>query len=114
MKERAGIQSVEVGFALLDVLAKAEGPLMLRDLAAAAGMSAAVLQTLGWTGALIVLVLAARRPVARTFGPQYAYALWALPFIRLVLPPLTLPAWMAPAAPVATRATLAGPLAWPP
>ena len=41
MKERAGIQSVEVGFALLDVLAKAEGPLMLRDLAAAAGMSAA-------------------------------------------------------------------------
>ncbi len=41
MKERAGIQSVEVGFALLDVLAKADGPLMLRDLAAAAGMSAA-------------------------------------------------------------------------
>lgn len=41
MKERAGIQSVEVGFALLDVLAKAAGPLMLRDLAAAAGMSAA-------------------------------------------------------------------------
>src|SRR5437868_3898680 len=41
MKERAGIQSVEVGFALLDVLAKASGPLMLRDLAAAAGMSAA-------------------------------------------------------------------------
>jgi DNA-binding IclR family transcriptional regulator len=41
MKERAGIQSVEVGFALLDVLSKAAGPLMLRDLAAAAGMSAA-------------------------------------------------------------------------
>ena len=41
MKERAGIQSVEVGFGLLDVLAKADGPLMLRDLAAAAGMSAA-------------------------------------------------------------------------
>lgn len=41
MKERAGIQSVEVGFALLDVLGKAAGPLMLRDLAAAAGMSAA-------------------------------------------------------------------------
>lgn len=40
-KERAGIQSVEVGFALLDVLAQASGPLMLRDLAAAAGMSAA-------------------------------------------------------------------------
>ncbi len=41
MKERAGIQSVEVGFTLLDVLARADGPLMLRDLAAAAGMSAA-------------------------------------------------------------------------
>jgi len=41
MKERAGIQSVEVGFALLEVLSKGPGPLMLRDLAAAAGMSAA-------------------------------------------------------------------------
>ncbi len=41
MKERAGIQSVEVGFSLLDVLAKSAGPLMLRDLAATAGMSAA-------------------------------------------------------------------------
>ena len=41
VKERAGIQSVEVGFGLLDVLARAPGPLMLRDLAAAAGMSAA-------------------------------------------------------------------------
>lgn len=40
-KERAGIQSVEVGFALLDVLAQAPGPLMLRDLAGSAGMSAA-------------------------------------------------------------------------
>ena len=41
VKERAGIQSVEVGFALLDVLSRAQGPLMLRDLASAAGMSAA-------------------------------------------------------------------------
>ena len=38
---RAGIQSVEVGFGLLQVLGSAAGPLMLRDLAAAAGMSAA-------------------------------------------------------------------------
>lgn len=38
---RAGIQSVEVGFALLEVMAQAQGPLMLRDLAASAGMSAA-------------------------------------------------------------------------
>lgn len=40
-KARAGIQSVEVGFTLLDGLARAVGPLMLRDLAATAGMSAA-------------------------------------------------------------------------
>lgn len=39
--QRAGIQSVEVGFALLAALAASSGPLMLRDLAAAAGMSAA-------------------------------------------------------------------------
>lgn len=41
MKERAGIQSVEVGFGLLQALGRAPGPLMLRDLAKAAGMSAA-------------------------------------------------------------------------
>jgi DNA-binding IclR family transcriptional regulator len=39
--QRAGIQSVEVGFSLLEALSIAPGPLMLRDLAAAAGMSAA-------------------------------------------------------------------------
>lgn len=41
MKERAGIQSVEVGFTLLQALGEAAGPLMLRDLARAADMSAA-------------------------------------------------------------------------
>lgn len=40
-KERAGIQSVEVGFTLLQALADAGGALMLKDLAGAAGMSAA-------------------------------------------------------------------------
>lgn len=40
-KERAGIQSVEVGFALLEALAQARAALMLKDVAAAAGMSAA-------------------------------------------------------------------------
>lgn len=39
--ERSGIQSVEVGFALLRVLGESDSPLMLRDLAASAGMSAA-------------------------------------------------------------------------
>jgi DNA-binding IclR family transcriptional regulator len=40
-KPQAGIQSVEVGFALLDALAHARAPMMLRDLALAASMSAA-------------------------------------------------------------------------
>ncbi len=40
-KPQAGIQSVEVGFALLNALANARAPMMLRDLGTAAGMSAA-------------------------------------------------------------------------
>ncbi len=40
-KPQAGIQSVEVGFALLNALATARAPMMLRDLGLAAGMSAA-------------------------------------------------------------------------
>lgn len=60
-------------------------------------MSAVLVETLGWTGALIAAVLVLRRPVSRHFGPEAAYALWALPLFRLVLPPVTLPAWMAPA-----------------
>lgn len=47
--------------------------------------------TLLATGALMALVLLVRRPVGRWFGPGAAYALWALPMIRLVLPPLALP-----------------------
>jgi bla regulator protein blaR1 len=53
--------------------------------------------TFVWTGALIALVLVLRRPVARHFGPQVAYALWALPLARFVLPPVVLPASLAPA-----------------
>ena len=41
MKERAGIQSVEVGFKLLQALAMADTALMLSDVAARSGMSAA-------------------------------------------------------------------------
>jgi bla regulator protein blaR1 len=37
---------------------------------------------------LMLLVLAVRRPVARHFGAGCAYALWLLPAVRLVLPPL--------------------------
>lgn len=55
--------------------------------------------TLTTTGILIAFVLVARRPVARLFGPGLAYSLWALPLLRLALPPL-----MLPAQPIPTRA----------
>lgn len=61
-------------------------------------------ETLAWTAALIALVLLLRGFVARQFGPQVAYALWALPFIRLLLPPIELPAWLAPAGRATARA----------
>ncbi|MFT5774935.1 MAG: beta-lactamase regulating signal transducer with metallopeptidase domain [Hyphomonas sp.] len=37
---------------------------------------------------LILLVLLARKPIAREFGPGIAYALWLVPLARLLLPPL--------------------------
>ena len=37
---------------------------------------------------LMLLVLAIRSPVARFCGAEWAYALWLLPLLRLVLPPL--------------------------
>jgi len=54
---------------------------------------------------LIVLVLVCRRAVAKKFGARAAYALWALPVVRFVLPeiPVTinLPAWLtSPSEPV--------------
>jgi beta-lactamase regulating signal transducer with metallopeptidase domain len=55
-----------------------------------------LVHTLVWTGALIALVLFLRRPVARHFGAPAAYALWLLPFLRLLIPPVELPAWLAP------------------
>lgn len=55
-----------------------------------------LLDTLVWTAALIALVLMLRRPVARHFGAKAAYGLWLLPFLRLLLPPITLPASLAP------------------
>ncbi len=61
--------------------------------------------TLIWTGALLALVLVIRKPVARWFGPHAAYALWALPLLRLLLPPVTLPAWLAPDQPAEQAVT---------
>ena len=56
-------------------------------------MSAATLlqawaDTLVTTGLLVLLVLIVRKPFARQFGPRLTYALWAVPALRLVLPPL--------------------------
>jgi beta-lactamase regulating signal transducer with metallopeptidase domain len=59
-------------------------------------MSGWLIDTLIYTGLLIALVLVLRRPVGRTFGPQLAYGLWALPFLRLLLPPIVLPASFRP------------------
>jgi len=63
-------------------------------------MIAWLTDTLVMTGAIMALILLVRRPVGRWFGPGAAYALWALPMIRLVLPPLVLPESLA-----ATRTT---------
>src|SRR5690348_3834671 len=61
-------------------------------------MTAWLSDTLLYTGALIALVLLVRRPFARVFGAQLGYALWALPLLRLLLPPIELPASLAPQA----------------
>ena len=53
---------------------------------------------------LMAAVLLVRGPVRRAFGPQVAYALWALPVLRLVLPPLPAGWWHAAAAAPVTRA----------
>ncbi len=55
-----------------------------------------VLQTVLAVSVLIGLVLVARRPAARHFGAGVAYALWALPLARLVLPPLQIPVSLMP------------------
>ncbi|MEG8053881.1 M56 family metallopeptidase [Sphingomonas aerolata] len=51
---------------------------------------------------LMLVVLLVRAPVRRAFGAQVAYALWALPVLRLVLPSMP-ETWHAAATPI-TRA----------
>lgn len=69
-------------------------------------MSAAVtawaIEALVASTLLMVGVLLVRAPVRRLFGPQVAYALWALPVLRLVLPPMP-QGWQTIATPI-TRA----------
>ncbi|KQN26583.1 hypothetical protein ASE86_10890 [Sphingomonas sp. Leaf33] len=55
-------------------------------------------ETLVATTLLMVLVLAIRTPVRRSVGPQVAYALWAIPVLRMILPPLP-EAWRGSALP---------------
>lgn len=44
--------------------------------------------TLLGSGVLMLLVLAVRLPLRRWIGPRLAYALWAMPAARMLLPPL--------------------------
>ncbi len=60
-------------------------------------MSPFLIDTLLYTGALMLLVLVLRRPIAWAFGAQAAYALWALPLLRLLMPPIRLPSNWGPA-----------------
>ena len=46
---------------------------------------------------LILIILLIRRPFARMFGANAAYALWSLPLIRLFLPALSVPQNWVPA-----------------
>ncbi|MEP3420885.1 MAG: M56 family metallopeptidase [Erythrobacter sp.] len=71
-------------------------------------MTSWLFETLIWTAVLIAAVLMVRRPVARWFGPQFAYALWLIPAIRLVLPPIELPAWMKPSQSLSQSMPFAG------
>ncbi|HEY5712373.1 MAG TPA: M56 family metallopeptidase [Allosphingosinicella sp.] len=48
---------------------------------------------MAWATLAMLVVLAVRRPFAALFGAVPAYALWLLPVLRLVAPPL--PAWQA-------------------
>ena len=51
-------------------------------------MTAWLVETLVGTTLLMLVVLVLRGPVARAFGARWAYALWALPGLRLIVPPL--------------------------
>jgi DNA-binding IclR family transcriptional regulator len=86
-RERAGIQSVEVGFGLLDVLGQADGALMLRDLAARAGMSAAKAHRYLVSFQRLGLVVQDSRTTRYDLGPGALRlglaALWRVDAVRL-------------------------------
>jgi beta-lactamase regulating signal transducer with metallopeptidase domain len=47
-----------------------------------------IVQNMAAASLVMLVVLAVRLPVARAFGAGWAYALWLLPLLRLLLPPL--------------------------
>lgn len=51
-------------------------------------MIAWLVETLVATSLLLALVLLLREPVRRSFGAKAAYALWLLPALRMVMPPI--------------------------
>ena len=58
-------------------------------MSAAIGILAAwMVEALIASALLMALVLMVRAPLRRASGPQVAYALWMLPLLRLMLPPL--------------------------
>ncbi len=59
---------------------------------------------MAWSALAMLLVLAVRRPFAALFGAGPAYALWLLPALRLLAPPL--PAWSLVTAPIALPTTV--------
>ena len=64
-------------------------------------MIAWLVEALAASAALMLAVLALRGPVRRWFGAELAYALWAIPALRLILPPLPQEWHAAATAPVA-------------
>lgn len=70
----------------------------------AAAFAGWVAEALIATTLLMVAVLVVRGPVRRAFGPQVAYALWALPALRFLLPSLPSGWWRGAAATPVTRA----------
>lgn len=71
-------------------------------------MSGWMIETLIASTLLMLLVLAIREPVSRRFGPRIAYALWLLPALRMVLPPLPESWGAAEVAPVAKVSVMIG------
>ena len=69
-RQRAGIQPVESGFALLDALANSSGPLMLRDLAAASVMNAAKAHRYLMTFQRLALVVQDAGTTRYDLGPE--------------------------------------------